>query len=304
MDGQYRSVRTTANGVNKIRQARKQRKEAINVRSNEEATIPVSEGTINRLLTSEPVFVHSLQAVFEFYGLTLEREDWEPVTSFPPSPAESPSLSDSGLTSSDIFPMDKCRAKLATAGEVCFLSTWLINREILPSLLVDSAVKGGARTRILVLDPHSLHVVQRGIDLNISRFDELQDSEEIEAEKEAARKRVNDNILGSLQEISALAPRRQPCERLEVRVFDSTPTMTLLIVDGYVCQGFHWRNHQGSSRPHLEYTQERNPLWYQAALEHFNAVWDSKTTSPYNIGTGYIHRDTLRLQAMRAAEKD
>ncbi len=245
----------------------------------------IARNTINALLKPEPVLVHTLEEVCKYLDIKLDYETHvEPVSR--------PWRMEKGtLTSIADFPMPECMARIRQAKRVFFLSTWLVNKESLSQPLVSNAMERSGETRILILDPSSPHVAHRGIDLSCSKLAALKESDAIKAAEEEARESVHENITKSLKEISILASHLENCERLGVRVFDSTPTMTLLIVDGYVCQGFHWRDHQGSSMPHIEYTQEQNPRWYQAATEHFNAIWNSRTTSRYDICAREIVRE-------------
>lgn len=290
MEIKHRSIKLTASGVEKVKKEIARLKRENNLKGASELDKAATINTRNKMLHCEPVLTSKAQSVFDCLKLTLEDSDWVPVRPQPlePSVVNPPK---SRLVSSASFPVSECVERIAQAKHVAFLSTWLVDQESLGKLLVQGAKERSGETRILILDPDSPHVAFRGIDLNTSHLTELEDDDQIRAAEEEARAGVHFNIINSLREISRLASHRQKCERLEIRVFNSTPTMTLLIVDGYVCQGFHWRDHQGSGMPHIEYTQEQNPRWYQAAMDHFNAIWNSRTTSRYDISAREIARE-------------
>ena len=297
MQTQHRSIKLTSRGVKKIKDKIEQQKRENDIRGASELARVVSPNTKDNLLKSKPVLVSKVESVFKCLNLTLEDTDCEPVGSSPVYP------STGRLKSSPSLPVPECMKEIAKAERVCFLSTWLINKESLAQILVGNAIKRSGETRILILDPRSLHVTCRGIDLNTGRMAELEDSDEIKALEKNAKAKVRADILNSLREISDLAPLRQSEGRLEVRVYDSTPTMTLIIADGYVCQGFHWRDHQGSSKPHIEFTDEYEPLLYKAVMDHFNAIWNSKTTYRYDIATREIIRSATLSETLRTAKE-
>ena len=205
----------------------------------------------------------------------------------PPPPPATTNM----LTYSPFFPMNECMGRIAQAKQVCFLSTWLVLSDSLLQPLVDRAIDNSVVTRILLLDPASPHVAKRGIDLISSLLAAMQDPDEIKSAIREARKSVHKNIMNSLDNISHRAARRQNGAHFEVGVYDSTPSMTLLIMDGYVCQGCHRRDHQGSSLPHILYTQEQCPALYQADKNHFDAIWNSRTTYRYDIAAKKIVRN-------------
>ena len=218
------------------------------------------------------------------------------------SPA-SPIISTNILTSSPFFPMEACMEGIAQAKQVCFLSTWLVLSDSLLQPLVDRAIQDAVETRILVLDPASPHVAHRARDLNSSRLASMGNADRIEAAEAAAQAEVYANIMTSLESISNRASHHPNSNHLEVGVYDSTPVMTLLIMDGYVCQGTLRRDHMGSSLPHILYTREQNPALYQADINHFNAIWNSRTTYRYDIAKREADRSASLAQVSRAANK-
>ena len=195
------------------------------------------------------------------------------------------------LTFSPFFPMDQCMEGIAQAKQVCFLSTWLVLSDSLLQPLLDRAIDDSVETRILLLDPASSHVALRGIDLISSQLAAMEDPADIKAAIREAKRSVHKNIMNSLDNISHRASRRQNGARLEVGVYDTTPSMTLLIMDGYVCQGCHRRDHKGSSLPHILYTRDAAPALYQADSNHFDAIWNSRTTYRYDIAAKKIVRN-------------
>lgn len=217
-------------------------------------------------------------------------------------PPPTPPVTTNMLTYSPFFPMEECMARIAQAKQVCFLSTWLVLSDSLLQPLVDRAIGYSVETRILLLDPASPHVALRGIDLNSSLLAAMEDPDEIKAAMKEARKSVHENIMNSLNNISHRASRRQNGAHFEVGVYDSTPSMTLLIMDGYVCQGCHRRDHKGSSLPHILYTRDSAPALYQADQNHFDAIWNSRTTCRYDIAAKKIVRNAPLSQKPRVTK--
>lgn len=207
------------------------------------------------------------------------------------------------LASSPFFPLSECMDRIAQAKQVCFLSTWLVLSDSLLQPFANRAIQDTGETRILLLDPASPHVAWRGRELHSSRLAVLED-DQIKAAEEAARAEVYANIMTSLESISNCVSHQSGCKRFEVGVYDSAPTMTLLIMDGTVCQGILRRDHKGSSLPHILYTQEQNPALYQADLNHFNAVWNSRTTYRYDVASRETDRGASLLQILRMAKED
>lgn len=281
----HRSIQLTSSGVKKA-----EAKLSNDFKARSRALEVVSKNTLTSLLTPEPVLANTARRVFDCLTLILEDTDWEPVSQRRTGGDEA-NPQECCLTSCASFPLSECMERIAQGSQVSFLSTWLVNKESLAQLLVGSAFERSGETRILILDPRSVHVACRGIDLISSKLAAVEGSDGIKAAEKNAKAKVQADVKNSLREISDLAPYRQNDERLKVRVYDSTPTMTLLIVDGYVCQGFHWRDHQGSSKPHIEYTQEQNSLLYQAVMDHFNAIWNSRTTYLYDVAERVIKRE-------------
>ena len=307
MPANSRSKQLTPKGAGKIKA-----KQSADIKAAGKFALEISPNTRSRLLNGEPVSIKTVHKAFACFDLILEPDDWqppkeddpeendtkvndtgasmsvEPPVKLPPSGVPVPTPQESPLTSVANFPMSRCMEKITQAEQVCFLSTWLVLREGLAQLMVGNAAERVGKTRILILAPDSPHVVCRGMDLIASKLAAMKNPDEIQLAIERAGAKVRAEIETSLEDISDMAPPPQSGPSLEVRVYDSTPTMTLLIADDYVCQGFHWRDHQGSSQPHIEYAREGDTLLYQAVIEHFNAIWNSRTTYPYDIAARKI----------------
>ncbi len=247
----------------------------------------ISPNTWKNLIRPSPVYTNTLDRVVNCLNLALTKEDWKGIAAPPDDELRPEKSSIATITG---YPVSECIGKMKTAKNVDFLNTWLVNKESLASHLVEGAFKREGKTRILILDPLSVHVAERAIDMDSGRMQGLTNLAETAGEKEKLQAAVRAGIMDTLAEISRLASRHPPSECLEVRVYDSTPTITLFRVDNYCCQGIYWRDHAEASTPHLVFTRQQNETWFETVESHFEAVWKRNTTHRYDVHSGKIVR--------------
>ena len=162
----------------------------------------------------------------------------------------------------DTFPTTEVAKQMGGAENIRIVQTWIPDIITLLKPIV-SALKRGAKARIVLLDPDS--------ELASYRAKSLRYMDGTMA---------SNNIRANLAEISRAAHVANVADRLEVRLFDALPIACIHAYDNEAVVGFFWQGIPAISGPQLVISRADSPL--MATLdEHFENLWND--SRPYQL---------------------
>jgi len=164
------------------------------------------------------------------------------------------------------FPSDEVGKQLAESTTyVRVLQTWIPDIcHIEQGMLL--AVGRGAKAQILILDPKSPQCLYRGRDIGYS--DEVY---------------ISNAIQANLGEIERFAIKNKITESVEVRLYDSTPTISMYSCEKYSYIGWFWLSQQCVQGAFLKISRKGDVL-ASAFDTHFNNLWQKSV--PYDFKRG------------------
>ncbi|MCL4274781.1 MAG: hypothetical protein KJZ77_12995 [Anaerolineales bacterium] len=138
--------------------------------------------------------------------------------------------------------------------EIKILQTYIASlQQLSPSIF--SAVKNGAKFKLLLLDPDGVMIRKRMKDVGLPNNSH--------AHKDA------------MERLKLLIRKNNPSPELfEVRVYDQIPPMAIYKADKRMCIGFFWHGQHSPTGPHIFLNDCASPLG-KAAENTFDIIWQS-----------------------------
>ncbi len=139
-------------------------------------------------------------------------------------------------------------------GEMKILQTYIASlQQLSPSIF--SAVKNGAKFKLLLLDPDGVMIRKRLRDIGLPST--------THAHKDA------------MERLKILIRKNNPSPDLfEVRTYDRIPPFALYKSDKKICVGFFWHDQHSPTGPHIFINDFSSPLG-KAAEHTFDDIWQS-----------------------------
>ncbi len=184
-------------------------------------------------------------------------------------------LASSGIdTVYPTFPGDEVAEEFAQSSKlVRVLQTWIpdlshIERGIL------QASRRGAKAQILLLDPESAHCTHRGCDIGYP--DELYVSKAIKA---------------NLGEMERFIVANGIVEAVEIRLYDSTPTISIYSCDRFSFIGWFWMAQQCVQGACLKINRKGEVL-APSFDAHFEALWEKSVPFAFSLSHQQLQKDS------------